>query len=104
MRQVERESRKEAVQQLTSTLSILRSTQSSPEFSHVDPAKLQSLATKIAEVEKWMRNTTNQLDSAPLHQDAMIKAKEFSTEAEVILNGSVVIELMLCYDYTSHSI
>lgn len=82
-REAERLKRMEATQDLSNTLSLLRASMNSTEFLHVDEAKMQSLATKISDMEKWMQHSIAQIDSAPLHQMPKVKAKDFTSESEV---------------------
>lgn len=85
-RQIERTRLSEAIQELSDTISILRETMMSPDFSHVEPVKLQSLGAKLCDVEKWLTHLAAEVDKTVIYQDvANVKAKDIENESSVRL-------------------
>lgn len=80
--------RKEAASSVFQTLADFRAASASPEFSHVDRAKMQSLLTKIADLDKWLTQVITTHDAAPVYQDPTVSASQILKEREALENFS----------------
>ena len=90
-RYAERQGRQNACYNIFQVIQKCRNATVSPDYAHVEPAKMQSLLAKVADIEKWLNQVITAHESMPLYQNPMVLCSTLYQEAESLENFSKTI-------------
>lgn len=83
--------RGEALQEMQQTIADLRSSESSPDWSHVEPEKMHALSTKVQDAARWLEHTVATLQAQPRCENATVTSAAIRQERELLVNFSKTV-------------